>query len=120
MRKFKYVRVLGLAAGDAPVRMANPIYAELIPRELAHPLEETLAGSVDPRRCVNDDQSLDITGLLEAFQSYFREHAESWVERFGHKEAGPQLVLPRTCSGWSTATVASRASTLWAASGRTC
>ena len=31
--------------------------------------------------------------LLSAFQANFRENAESWVERFGHREAGPQLVL---------------------------
>ncbi len=34
-----------------------------------------------------------MVGLLGAFQGYFREHAESWVERYGHVEAGPQLVL---------------------------
>ena len=57
--------------------MANPIYPEVIPRELAHPLEETLAGFVDPQRYVDDDPSLDVTRLLEAFQRQFREHAES-------------------------------------------
>ncbi len=89
----QYVRDLGLAAPDYPVRMANPIYAEVIPREIALPLEATLAGSVDPEWYVAEDRGLDVAGLLEAFQGYFREHAESWVERFGHKEAGPQLVL---------------------------
>ena len=28
-----------------------------------------------------------------AFQQFFREHSQSWLERFGHKEAGPQLLL---------------------------
>ena len=31
--------------------------------------------------------------LLAAFQAFFREHAEHWVERFQYKEAGPQLLL---------------------------
>ena len=31
--------------------------------------------------------------LLAAFQEFFREHSEHWVERFQYKEAGPQLLL---------------------------
>ncbi len=93
VRDLEYVRDLGLVAPDYPVRMSNPIYAEVIPRELALPLEATIAGSVDPAWYVNADGSLDLDGLLSAFQDYFREHAESWVERYGHAEAGPQLVL---------------------------
>ena len=31
--------------------------------------------------------------LLSAFQGFFREHSEHWVERFQYKEAGPQLLL---------------------------
>ena len=52
-----------------------------------------MAGSVDPAWYVKADASLDMDGLLGAFQGYFREHAESWVEHYGHAEAGPQLVL---------------------------
>ena len=33
-RDFEYVRDLGLVAPDAPLRIANPVYAELLPREL--------------------------------------------------------------------------------------
>ncbi len=93
VRDLDYLRDLGLVAAGYPVRMANPIYAEVIPRELALPLEATIAGAVDPAWYVNADGSLDLARLLDAFQGYFREHAESWVERYGHKEAGPQLVL---------------------------
>ncbi len=93
VRDLEYVRDLGLVASDYPVRMANPIYAEVIPRELVLPLEATLAGSVDPAWYAQPDGSLDAPGLLSALQGYFRENAESWVERYGHAEAGPQLVL---------------------------
>ena len=31
--------------------------------------------------------------LLTAFQHYFQEHSEAWVERFDYKEVGPQLLL---------------------------
>ena len=93
VRDLDYVRDLGLVAAGYPVRMANPIYAEVIPRELALPLEATIAGAVDPAWYVKPDGGLDLARLLDAFQGYFREHAESWVERYGHKEAGPQLIL---------------------------
>ena len=93
VRDLEYVRDLGLVAHDYPVRMANPLYAEVIPRELTLPLEATLAGTVKPEWYVQADGSLDVDGLLSAFQEYFREHAESWVERYRHAEAGPQLVL---------------------------
>lgn len=37
-----FVRDLGLVAVDAPLRIANPIYAEVLPRELAWVAQETL------------------------------------------------------------------------------
>ncbi len=30
---------------------------------------------------------------LSAFQTFFRQHSEHWVERFDYREAGPQLLL---------------------------
>ncbi len=93
VRDLEYVRDLGLVAPGYPVRMANPLYAEVIPHELTLPLEATLAGAVKPEWYVQADGSLDVAGLLSAFQDYFREHAESWVQCYGHAEAGPQLVL---------------------------
>lgn len=31
--------------------------------------------------------------LLAAFQQFFREHSEHWIERFQYQEAAPQLLL---------------------------
>ena len=39
-RDIAYVRDLGLVARDAPLRVANPIYAEVLPRELAWVAQE--------------------------------------------------------------------------------
>ena len=93
VRDLEYVRDLGLVASEGEVRIANPIYAEVVPRELTAVLQSGLETQVDPAWYVNADGSLDVAGLLSAFQGYFRENAESWVERYGHAEAGPQLVL---------------------------
>ena len=93
VRDLDFVRDLGPIARDDPVRKANRIYAEVIVRELTQPLEATLAAQVSPASYIKRDGSLDVTGLLSAFQSYFQEHSKWWVERFGHKGTGPQLVL---------------------------
>jgi hypothetical protein len=42
---------------------------------------------------IHPDGRLDVPKLLTAFQTFFREHAEHWLERFAYKEAGPQLLL---------------------------
>ncbi len=89
----EYVRDLGLVALSGPVRMANPIYAEVIPRELTTAQESELENLVSPRWYIQQDGRLDVGALLAGFQDYFREHSESWVDRYGHREAGPQLVL---------------------------
>ena len=93
LRDLEYVRDLGLVAAKDEVRMANPIYAEVVPRELTAALQSGLELQVKPEWYVQADGGLDVAGLLSAFQGYFREHAESWVERYRHAEAGPQLVL---------------------------
>ena len=87
----EYVRDLGLIAPDAPPRIANPIYAEVVPRELTHAVQDKLLH--EAAWYVDADGGLDLDKLLAAFQSYFREHSEHWVARFDYAEAGPQLLL---------------------------
>ena len=90
-RDVAYTRDLGLVARDAPLRVANPIYAEVLPRELAWVAQETL--DVSPPRYVRTDGSLDAELLLVEFQSFFRRHSEHWRNRFAYEEAWPQLLL---------------------------
>ena len=90
-RDVEYVRDLGLVAQDSPLRIANPIYAEVVPRELTWVAEIGLAE--DPAWYIDGDGALDMDKLLAAFQEFFREHSEHWVERFQYREAGPQLLL---------------------------
>ncbi len=90
-RDLGYARDLGLLAREAPVRIANPIYAEVLPRELSWVAQETL--DLSPPRYVRADGSLDAALLLEEFQSFFRRHSEHWRDRFAYAEAWPQLLL---------------------------
>ena len=88
----QYVRDLGLVTQGSPVAIANPIYREVIPRTLTY---TTQAMSIhhDPAWYIDADGTLQMGKLLAAFQEFFREHSEHWVERFQYKEAGPQLLL---------------------------
>ena len=86
-----YVADLGLIRHDGPVEIANPIYREVIPRQLTYARERYI-----PHRTewyVDAAGRLDIAKLLAAFQIYFRENVEHWVEHTEYKEAGPQLLL---------------------------
>ncbi len=86
-----YVRDLGLITTAGQLRIANRIYQEVIPRELTY--SEQLTMNQDPAWYVLPDGRLEMDKLLAAFQQFFREHSEHWVERFDYKEAGPQLLL---------------------------
>ena len=88
----QYVRDLGLITRSGPVAIANPIYREVIPRDLTYTTQE-MSIHHDPAWYVGGDGALRIGDLLTAFQAFFREHSEHWVERFQYKEAGPQLLL---------------------------
>ena len=87
----EYVRDLGLLTRRGPRRISNPIYREVIPRELMYAREDEILQETE--WYVKPDGDLDVEGLLAAFQRFFREHSEHWLERFEYKEAGPQLLL---------------------------
>ena len=90
-RDLEYVRDLGLVSRDRPVRIANPIYAEVVPRELTWVAQEEFEH--DTAWYVDADGGLDARALLAAFQTFFREHSEHWRQRFLYQEAWPQLLL---------------------------
>ena len=88
---YEYVRDLGLIAAGGEIRIANPIYAEMVPRDLTSATREDML--VEPARFVDDDGSLNAEKLLEAFQEYYRENAEHRLQLFQYRQAGPQLLL---------------------------
>ena len=91
-RDVEYARDLGLLAQDDAKRIANPIYAEVIPRELTWVAEDDVEAQT--AWYVDSAGGLDVDKLLKAFQRFFREHSEHWTERFDrYREAGPQLLL---------------------------
>ena len=88
----EYARDLGLIDASQPPRIANPIYQEVVPRELGHILQSSL--DENAAWYVGDAGQLDMRKLLTAFGTFFAEHAEHWLARFDdYREAGVQLIL---------------------------
>ena len=91
-RDVEYARDLGLLAQHDAKRIANPIYAEVVPRELTWVAQDDVEAQA--AWFVTAGGGLDVDKLLEAFQRFFREHSEHWTQRFDqYREAGPQLLL---------------------------
>ena len=87
----RYVRDVGLIATDSPVRIANPIYGEVVPRLLAEEVEPRVV--LDDARFVRGDGGLEVPALLRAFQQFFRENAEWWLRDTRFHEYGAQVLL---------------------------
>ena len=86
----QYVRDLGLISRKE-IRIANPIYQEIIPRALAYTKQEEIMQEISCYQ--KKDGLLDMPKLLAGFTQFYRENSEPWLERFAYKEAGPHLLL---------------------------
>jgi hypothetical protein len=87
----QYVADLGLITRKPGVHLSNRIYQEIIPRELTAVTQDTMIQT--SVWYLTPEHRLDMDKLLAAFQQFFRENGESWVERFEYREAGPQLLI---------------------------
>lgn len=85
-----YVQDLGLIAKGNPVRIANPIYKEVIVRVLGASVERIITAR--PGAFLLPDGRLDMRKLLETFATFWRENGEILSGRAYH-EVAPQLVM---------------------------
>ncbi|MCB9765258.1 MAG: ATP-binding protein [Alphaproteobacteria bacterium] len=88
---FQYVVDLGLVEPRPPVRIANPIYREVILRVLASPAEANVVE--EARDHLGPDGLLDMRRLLERFLEFWSQHSEALLRGMPYPEAAPQLVL---------------------------
>ena len=71
---------------------ANPMYAESIGRYLSWGNQERMKRVITETPWVKDD-GLDMTGLMAAFQQFWRENASESAVPYQYREAYPHLVL---------------------------
>jgi hypothetical protein len=86
-----YVRDLGLIAVDRPVRVANPIYKEVIVRTLNAWARDSV--TAEPRSFLLPDGRLDFRKVLNEFAAFWRERGEMLVRGDTYHEVAPQLVF---------------------------
>ncbi len=86
-----YLRDLGLIAPTAPVRLANPIYSEVVARVLASRIQESV--TADPRSFIRPGGTFDLPRMLDEFIDFWTEHGDFLVSGGYYDEAAPQLIL---------------------------
>jgi hypothetical protein len=86
-----YVRDLGLLAPGNPLRIANPIYREVIVRVMASSVEGNVLA--DPKSFVDPDGRLNLKRILVEFMAFWKEHGEVLAGGMIYHEVAPQLVL---------------------------
>jgi len=89
----QYVRDLGFIAQGRDLKIANPIYQEIFPRELSYVLQSSIRQ--DTVWYQRADGTLDMHKLLAAFTQFYRENIGIWAERnkLLYKESGPHLLM---------------------------
>jgi energy-coupling factor transporter ATP-binding protein EcfA2 len=101
----RYVLDLGLVKSP-PLRMANPIYTEVVARVLSAGIQHVVMA--DPRSFVRADGRFDIGVLLREFSEFWVENGPIMTKNLSYQEAAPQLVLmaflQRVVNGGGTVT----------------
>ncbi|MGE5343301.1 MAG: AAA-like domain-containing protein [Candidatus Omnitrophota bacterium] len=88
-----YVRDLGIVSQTSPLKFANPTYEEIFPRIMASPIQESIPDEFQMPRFVNSNGELDMDEVFKAFQEFYSENAENWLNQFEYKESAHHLLL---------------------------
>jgi hypothetical protein len=89
---FAYVLGLGLIRARAGrYEIANPIYAEVMPRALTYSQQMQIAN--EPAWYVEPDGSLNMAKLMADWQVFWRKDGHLAAQGFHYREAGPHLML---------------------------
>jgi hypothetical protein len=89
----RYLLDLGLVvrSQEGGLKIANPIYQEVIPRVLSQGTQDSLP-MIQPS-WLNADGNLNVQVLLDAFLVFWRQHGEPLFKSANYPEIAPHLVL---------------------------
>ena len=90
----QYVMDMGLVkwSSQEGLAIANPIYAEIITRNLNSGYHDIMPHSLS-WQWKKQDGFLDMDALLKEFQKFWRKHSEIWEQKADYTEAFPHLLL---------------------------
>jgi hypothetical protein len=92
IRDWRYLQDLGLLAVGDQVKVANPIYAEVIARTLTASMQPVVAATLRPEDFLAASGRIDMDKVINGFAAYWTEHGEI-VEGKDYQEAWPHLLL---------------------------
>ncbi len=90
----QYVLDLGLIrrGKGAPLEIANPIYQEIIPRELSQTAQDSIPAQFSPV-WLTVDGKLDEAKMLNMFLEFWREHGQPLMRTSPYSEVAAQVVF---------------------------
>ncbi len=88
-----YTCDLGLITHRPPIRFANPIYQEIIPRVLSYGFQISFPNDIVEPLWYIKNKRLNLDALLVAFQKFYRRNSEAWLAKYDFREVGRQLLL---------------------------
>jgi len=84
---------LGLVSiKDGELSVANPIYREVLAREISYN-DQVMMPKSNIFRWQNPDGTLDMDALLKEFQGFWQENSEMWEEKSDYTETFPHLLV---------------------------
>jgi hypothetical protein len=86
-----YVRDLGLITDGPGIRVASPMYREIIVRILSAGVQRSLR--IEPRAFLLPDGRIDMGRLLAEFAGFWDEHGEILAAYEGYHETAAQLIF---------------------------
>ncbi|MCU0287945.1 MAG: endonuclease NucS, partial [Acidobacteria bacterium] len=60
---------------------------------MASAFEESLPMEIETPFFLDQNNRLDMKKIMQAFQEFYRENAESWIDRFEYKESAHHLLM---------------------------
>ncbi len=82
--------LIKIEAGELII--SNSIYREVFIRTLTVDTQFNLISKIPQTPWIMEN-GINMNGLLEAFQKFWRENSEIWMEKYEYKEAAPHLIL---------------------------
>ena len=117
-RDIEYVRDLGIIARDAPLRIANPVYAEVVPRELTSAAQGGLVRR--PLGTLALTAAWTLRSCSVPSRSSSGNTPSTGWRASTTRRPGRNCCYRRSCNGWRTGDGASSASMGWVVGARTC
>jgi hypothetical protein len=60
---------------------------------MATPMEVSIPMEIQTQWFINDRNELNMDKVMEAFQEFYMENAEGWLDRYAYKESAQHLLL---------------------------